>query len=81
MDIVFSIIILIALALSIIYLIRKRKERGVTGFKTALTSICFYLIAVVNLCTYWFNFLGIISWSLTIGLLILGAYFTKFLPK
>ncbi|RIW27663.1 hypothetical protein D3H55_22695 [Bacillus salacetis] len=63
-----------------IYVYRKRKAAGITGFKTALTSICFYLIAVVNLLAFWFDFIGLISWALTLILLIAGAYFTKYLP-
>ncbi|WP_237648591.1 hypothetical protein [Sediminibacillus terrae] len=48
--------------------------------KAALTPICFYLIAVTQLLAYWLDFLGIISWTITVLLLIIGAYFTKYLP-
>jgi glucose uptake protein GlcU len=37
-------------------------------------------MAVINLLAYWFDFLGIISGSITIILLIMGAYFTKYIP-
>jgi hypothetical protein len=42
--------------------------------------MCLYAMAVINLFAYWFNFLGVISWSITIILLLLGAYFTKYIP-
>ena len=80
MPTILSVILIIALIFSISVVITKRRKAGVKGIKTALTSICFYLMAITNLLAYWFNFLGIISWSMTIILLILGAYFTKCLP-
>jgi len=76
--IILSIILVIALIFSISVVVRKRKNAGITGIKSVLTSICFYLIAITNLLAYWFDFLGLISWSITVILLILGAYFTKY---
>jgi CHASE2 domain-containing sensor protein len=77
---VWSVVLIAALLISGFYVYRKRKAAGITGIKTALTSICFYLIAVVNLFAFWFDFIGLISWGLTVVLLITGAYFTKYLP-
>lgn len=77
--IVLSIILGITLIFSIRVVIKKRKESGITGFKTLLTSICFFLIAIINLLAYWFHFMGIINWTITMILLILGAYFTKYM--
>lgn len=37
-------------------------------------------MAITNLLAYWFNSLGIISWSITIILLILDANFTRYIP-
>ncbi|MCP3029903.1 hypothetical protein LF817_00975 [Halobacillus sp. A1] len=79
MEEILSILLIIALITSVSILIQKRKKAGVTGVKSALTSICFYLIAITNLTAYWFGFLGIFKWTLTIILLIAGAYFTKYL--
>jgi len=79
MPTILSVLLIIALIFSISVVITKRRKAGVRGIKTALTSICLYLMAITNLLAYWFNFLGIISWSITIILLILGAYFTKYL--
>ncbi|QDP39414.1 hypothetical protein [Radiobacillus deserti] len=79
LPIVLSILLVIAMGISIAVLIQRRKKAGITGVKTALSSICLYLMAVVNLCAYWLDFMGIISWTLSIVLLFLAAYFTKFL--
>ena len=76
---ILSVILIIALIFSISVVITKRRKAGVTGIKSALTPICLYLIAIINLLAYWFNFLGIISWSINIILLILAAYFTKYI--
>ncbi|EKE32342.1 hypothetical protein MJ3_02847 [Salimicrobium jeotgali] len=78
---ILSIIMTAALIVSILITIRKRREEGADGIKSALTSICFYLITVTNLVAYWFDMLGLVSWSLTVILLIAGAYFTKYLPE
>ncbi|MGM0879151.1 MAG: hypothetical protein ACQEWV_32065 [Bacillota bacterium] len=72
--------LLIALIFSISIVVQKRKKAGITGIKSALTSICFYLIAITNILAYWFNFMGILNWSITVILLILGAYFIKYMP-
>lgn len=76
---ILSVILIIALIFSISVVIKKRRKAGVTGIKSALTFICLYLMAIISLLAYWFNFLGIISWSINIILLILGAYFTKYI--
>jgi len=78
--IILSVILLIALVFSMSIVIRKRKKAGITGIRSALTSICFFLIAVTNLSAYWFNFMGLLNWSITVILLIVGAYFTKYMP-
>ncbi|MEK3988475.1 MULTISPECIES: hypothetical protein [Robertmurraya] len=78
--IILSIILIIALVFSISVVVKKRKKAGITGIKSALTSICFFLIAITNLLAYWFNFMGLLNWSITVVLLILGAYFTKYMP-
>lgn len=78
---VLSIILFISLFVSIYFTVRKRKRLGITGFKTSLTSICFFLIAAVNLFGYWFNLLGIGSWLVTMILLFAGAYFTRYMPR
>jgi hypothetical protein len=78
--VILTILLIIALIFSISVVIAKRKKAGITGIKTALSSICLYLMAVINMLAYWFNFWGVISWSITIILLIMGAYFTKYIP-
>ncbi|MFE6167935.1 hypothetical protein ACFVP8_08625 [Viridibacillus arvi] len=78
--IILSIVLLITLIFSISIMIRKRKNAGITGIKSALTPIFLYLIAITNLFAYWFDFMGLLNWSITVVLLIFGAYFTKFMP-
>ncbi|WP_194841371.1 hypothetical protein [Salinibacillus xinjiangensis] len=80
LPIILTIILLIALMFSISSLMKKRNKAGITGVKSALTAISFYLIGITNLLAYWFHFIGIINWSITVILLILGAYFTKYMP-
>ncbi|MEQ6356888.1 hypothetical protein ABNX05_19855 [Lysinibacillus sp. M3] len=80
LQIILSIILIITLIFSISVVIQKRKKASITGIKSILTSICLYLIAVTNLLAYWFDFMGLLNWSITVILLILGAYFTKYMP-
>ncbi len=80
LQIILSIILIFALVFSINLVIRKRKKAGITGVKSALTPICFYLIGLTNLLAYWFNFMGMFNWFISVTLLILGAYFTKYMP-
>ncbi|MDN3436704.1 hypothetical protein QMA04_01310 [Planococcus sp. APC 3900] len=77
---IFTIVTLIVFGFSIKKIIAKRKEAFITGWKSLGTSICFFLIAAINLLAYWFDFSGIISLFLTILLLAAGAYFTRYLP-
>ncbi|RIW30371.1 hypothetical protein D3H55_16670 [Bacillus salacetis] len=79
-DILFTLLIP-ALIVSVILIIHKRRKANLTGFKTALTPICFFLVGVTNLSAYWFDFMGFLSWGLSVALFILGAYFTKYMPE
>lgn len=76
---ILTVVLIIIFGFSVTNLIRKKKEAQITGFKSLATSICCFLIGVVNLLAYWFDFMGIINWTLTVLLLIIGAYFTKYL--
>ncbi|WP_223636497.1 hypothetical protein [Planococcus sp. 4-30] len=76
---ILTALVLIALGVSINKIIRKRKASSATDLKSLGTSICFFLIAIVNILAYWFDIIGIISMSLTILLLITGAYFSRYL--
>lgn len=75
-----NVTLLVSLLFSIYKFLIRRKKAGITGFRSALPSICFFLIASINLAAGVFNLLGVISWTLTILLLLLGLYFTKHLP-
>lgn len=74
-----TLIVLFILLLLVKKISRKRKQAQITDPKSLGTSICFLLIAMVNLFAYWFNFIGIVSMSLTMLLLVIGAYFTRYL--
>lgn len=77
--IILSIFLMVTLVFSIAVVVQRRKKHGIKGVKSALTPICFFLIALINLAAYWFDFLGLINWSLTVILLILAAYFTRYM--
>ncbi|MCD5322333.1 MULTISPECIES: hypothetical protein [Pontibacillus] len=75
----------IALIVSIVITIfrairRKRKYGKIGGFKSYLSSISLYATALVNLVAAHMDKLGIVSWTLTLIFILLGAYFTKFIP-
>jgi len=78
---ILTIILMVALFLSIAYLLTKRKEKGITGFKTALTPLCFYLIAIINVIAIWINTLGLIVWDIKHRLIIFGILFLKIFPR
>lgn len=80
LPILLSSLLVLALVFSITVAIKKRKKAGITGIKSALTTICLYLIAVTNLLAYWFNFMGLVNWTISVIFLILGAYFMKYMP-
>ncbi|MDP7989474.1 hypothetical protein Q9B79_06720 [Bacillus sp. MHSD_36] len=79
-----KVVLLIALILFVVVLIyityKKRKKAGVKGLKSELTSIYFFTLAILNLLAYWLNFGGIIIWLISIALLLVAAYFTKYIP-
>lgn len=68
------------LAVSMYIAYQKRKKAGIKGLKSALTSICFFSLAIFNLFAYWFQFGGMLTVLFSIVLLLVGAYFTKYIP-
>ncbi len=81
MTVLLSALLVVILLFSIYVSYLKRKKAGIKGFKSSLTSLCLFLIPVVNLIAYYFHFTGVISWGITIFLLLLSAYFTRYLPR
>lgn len=77
---ILSIILIFALIISISYVVHKRKKAGITGVKSALTPVFLYLMAITNLLALWFNLPGLLTWTISVAFLLLGAYFTKYLP-
>ncbi|WP_377890532.1 hypothetical protein [Alkalihalobacillus sp. R86527] len=75
---VMAIVLMVFLVVSIIMVIKKRRKAGQTGLKSALTPICFFAIAIINLFGFLFHSLGVVIWSLNVVFLIMGAYFTKY---
>ena len=61
-------------------LLIKEKKSGIKGLKSAVTSICFFSLAILNMFAYWFHFGGAFTWLFSIVLLLVGAYFTKYIP-
>ena len=61
-------------------LLIKREKSGIKGLKSAVTSICFFSLAILNMFAYWFHFGGAFTWLFSIVLLLVGAYFTKYIP-
>lgn len=74
------IILTVFLLILIFIFFKKRKKENISGIKSALTSICCFLTAIINLLAYWLNSLGLFSSVITTVLLLLAAYFTKYLP-
>lgn len=79
-----QILFLFALAISIYFFIRRakcyKKRTGTYGsFKMYLSSFCFFTIGIFNFIILSLDLLSAVSWFITIVLLMLAAYFTKFL--
>ncbi|MCW9129619.1 hypothetical protein OF830_01265 [Bacillus paramycoides] len=74
------IVLIFFLVASMYIIYQKRKKAGIKGLKSALTSICCFLIAILNLFAYWLHFGGVLTWIFSIVLLLVGAYFTKYIP-
>ncbi|WP_052158648.1 hypothetical protein [Halobacillus sp. BBL2006] len=60
--ILLNVTFIICFLLSVYFFSRRRKKAGITGMKSALTSVCFFLIAIINFSANLFDFLGIVSW-------------------
>jgi uncharacterized membrane protein YhaH (DUF805 family) len=81
LKVVLTIIMLIVFVISLSILIRQRRMQGITGFKSILTPICFYLIGVTGIIGLWTQSFGIVLFSLSVILLFLAAYFTRYFPN
>lgn len=74
-----TVLLLVVIGFAVNKIFVKMKGTPSTDPKSLVTSICFLLIGAVNLASYWFGFLGVVSMSLTVALLITGAYFARYL--
>ena len=73
-------IVLILFVFVSMYMTYEKEKAEVKGLKSALTSICFFSLAIFNLFAYWFHFGGMLTVLFSIVLLLVGAYFTKYIP-
>lgn len=80
MKVILSAILIMTILISGTLVIKKRRKMGLTDIKSALTPICFLLIGIIGLFAYWFNMVGLLTWFISFALLLLGAYFTKYMP-
>lgn len=71
----------LAVTLSVFILYKKRRKMENKGVRSFVTPICFLFMPVVALFAYLFDTVGILSWTGTLILLFVGAYFTKYLPE
>jgi hypothetical protein len=61
--------------------VRKRKRAGISGLKSTIPSIALFLIVLIHIIAYWFQFFGFFSLTITVGLIIVAAYFTTYIPS
>ncbi|WEG17851.1 hypothetical protein PQ478_04985 [Alkalihalophilus pseudofirmus] len=80
MELLLTLLVISGIIYSVFFIQKKRREHHITGWKSLITSVCFISIALINAGANLFGMLGLISWGLTIFLLLMGAYFTKYLP-
>ncbi|KOS28097.1 hypothetical protein ADK18_11875 [Bacillus anthracis] len=80
LNILLMIVFIIILAVSMYIAYQKRKKTEIKGLKSALTSIRFFSLAIFNLFAYWFQFGGMLTVLFSIVLILVGAYFTKYIP-
>ncbi|UOR10411.1 hypothetical protein [Halobacillus amylolyticus] len=77
---------IVALIISLFFVIKRAKKykqrTGTYGsLKMYFSSICLYMVGIVCFIAITFDLLGIGSWIVTTALLILAAYFTRYLNE
>jgi len=79
-NIIYTVFLVILLVIAAASIIIRRRVHNIKGVKPFLSSACFFIVALLNLLSGWFNFYGMATWGGTIALILLAAYFTKYLP-
>ncbi|MGB7998547.1 MAG: hypothetical protein WCF60_00385 [Anaerobacillus sp.] len=79
LEIIVTIVFLVVFLIGIYLQISRRKRAGMTGFKSAISPICFMMSAALNPLGYWFGFIGVYSLLGSMLFLLLGAYFVKYM--
>jgi len=70
------------LVMAMIYVFQKRKNmKGDKGVKSFVTPISFFTVSLLAFSTALTGQMGMISAILVVVLLLIGAYYTKYLPK
>ncbi|KHF38360.1 hypothetical protein [Halalkalibacter okhensis] len=59
---------------------KRTKVKNVHGIKGWVSPVCMVLTPVFMLFAHLFDVVGIISWAVFFVLLLVAAYFTKFMP-
>lgn len=75
---IMSIVFVLSLLGSMTLAVKRRRKAGQSGFKSAVTPLSFYAIAIINFIGFGLNSFGIVAWSSTIVLLIVAAYFMRY---
>ncbi|MDV2582429.1 hypothetical protein [Alkalibacillus haloalkaliphilus] len=79
MDLVAFFVLLLIILFSIFVIYKKTQSVGIYSFKALITPTLLIMIGVLNTIALWNDAFGFISWMLTFVLLLIAAYFTKFL--
>ncbi|MED4285099.1 hypothetical protein P4679_24575 [Priestia megaterium] len=82
MNVLLFILIVASIALFFRKLVIERKRNnGVIPVKTILTSTCMLLFSINCFLSIVLQYIGVMSWAINLVLLLLAAYFTKYLPE
>jgi len=60
--------------------VERKRNSGVIPIKMLLTNICMLFFSINCCLSFALKYTGIISWAVNLVLLLLAAYFTKYLP-
>ncbi len=78
------IVSLICILTAFVIIVKKRKKlTNKGGVKSWITPVCFFLIPLLTIMAYTFDFIlfsGFVHWGMNVVLFVIAAYYTKFLP-
>lgn len=79
--IIFTLITIAALAFAIRKIRLEKKRTANRDPKSWVTASCCLLIGFLNITAYWFGFLGVVSMTGTVALLLTAAYFARYMQN